>query len=321
MNALAERASRSKAEVRRRLNVPRMGRGLAACGACLLLVALSSASLSAAPKDPRLQSVKTWAFAIGDGMLEGDVAARFAGYDLVIVDGEEVQPAQVAALQANGSIVLSYLSVGTIENWRWWYRDVKRFRLDYWGDWGEWYANVSKDGYRRIIIKKVAPWMLKKGVDGLFLDNTDMIEIHRSQTTGMRTLVKRLANLVHSQNKLLFAQNGEDVIGPSLPYYDGWNREDVTWSYDFDSGQYFRQSAEDIASAQAALQTISAAGLLVTATDYVEAGDDAAELECLLNACSVGALSFVSDIDLTRLPAAPLMCGDSSAARRRCPGP
>lgn len=277
--------------------------------------------LAAVPKDPRLQNVKTWAFAIGDGMLEGDVAARFAGYDLVIVDGEEVQPSQVAALHANGTIVLSYLSVGTIENWRWWYPDVKRFRLDYWGDWGEWYANVSKDGYRRIIIRKVAPWMLNKGVDGLFLDNTDMIETHPRQKGGMRTLVKRLASLVHSQNKFLFAQNGEDVIGPSLPYYDGWNREDVTWTYDFDTETYYQQPADENAAALAALQTISAAGLLVTATDYVAAGDTAAETLCLENACSVGALSFVSDIDLTRLPSSPLMCGDSSAIRQRHPGP
>jgi uncharacterized protein (TIGR01370 family) len=266
--------------------------------------------------DPRLQNMKTWAFAIGDGMLDGNIALKFAGYDLVIVDGEAVQPSQVAALHQNGTIVLSYLSVGTIENWRWWYPNVKKFRLDYWGDWGEWYADTSKDGYRNILVQKVAPWMLKKGVDGLFLDNTDMIETHPKQKAGMRTLVKRLSNLVHSKNKFLFAQNGEDVIGPSLKYYDGWNREDVSWTYDFDTSQYHQQAPEDIAAAQAALQTISAAGLLVTATDYVDDGNTAAEALCLQNACSVGALSFISDIDLTRLPASPLICGGTSAERQ-----
>jgi uncharacterized protein (TIGR01370 family) len=238
------------------------------------------------------------------------------GYDLVIVDGEDVEPAEVAALRQNGTIVLAYLSVGTIENWRWWYPSVKKYRLDYWGDWGEWYADASKDGYRNVIVQKVAPWVLKKGVDGLFLDNTDMIETHPRQKAGMRTLVKRLSNLVHSKNKFLFAQNGEDSIGPSLKYYDGWNREDVSWTYDFDTSQYHQQSPEDIAAALAALQTISAAGLLVTATDYVDDGNTAAEALCLQNACSAGALSFVSDIDLTRLPGAPLTCAASSAPRR-----
>ena len=283
----------------------------------LALLCLAANPVSAAPSDPRLQGVKTWAFAIGDGMLEGDVAARFAGYDLVIVDGEGVQPAQVAALHQNGSLVLSYLSVGTIENWRWWYPLVKKFRLDYWGDWGEWYADTSKDGYRNVIVQKVVPWMLKKGVDGLFLDNTDMIETHSRQKAGMRTLVKRLSNLVHPRGKLLFTQNGEDSIGPTLIYFDGWNREDVSWTYDFDTGEYHQQAPEDIAYAQNALQTISAAGLLVTATDYVDDGNTAAEALCLQNACAAGALSFISDIDLTRLPAAPLTCAASNAPRRQ----
>ena len=279
----------------------------------LVSVFLLAAALGATPKDPRLQAVKTFAFALGDGMLDGDIAARFAGYDLVIVDGEDIQAAQVAALHAQGTIVLSYLSAGTIENYRWWYSSVKRFRLDYWGDWGEWYADVSKSGYRDVIAGKVAPWMLKKGVDGLFLDNTDMIETHPGQRAGMKALVKRLANLVHLKKKFLFTQNGADVIGPMLPFYDGWNREDVSWSYDFGNGQYFQQSPGDIAAALAELQTIGAAGLLVTTADYTEAGNAAAESFCLSNACSVGAVPFVSDIELTRMPAAPLMCGSKAA--------
>jgi len=289
--------------------------------AWLAVALIAGVSLAAAtPKDPRLQNVKTWAFAIGDGMLDGNIALKFAGYDLVIVDGEAVQPSQVAALHQNGTIVLAYLSVGTIENWRWWYPNVKKFRLDYWGDWGEWYADTSKDAYRNVIVQKVAPWMLKKGIDGLFLDNTDMIETHPKQKAGMRALVKRLSSLVRPKKKFLFAQNGEDVIGPSLKYYDGWNREDVSWTYDFDTSRYHQQSPENTASALAALQTISAAGLLVTATDYVDDGNTAAEALCLQNACSAGALSFISDIDLTRLPSAPLICGGTSAAHQKRSG-
>ncbi len=304
----------------------RSGKGLRA-GLGLISVFLIAAALTATPKDPRLQAVKSFAFALGDGMLDGDVAARFAGYDLVVVDGEDVQAGQVAALHAQGTIVLAYLSVGTIERYRWWYSSVRRFRLDYWGDWGEWYADVSKSGFRDVIAGKVAPWMLKKGVDGLFLDNTDMIETHPGQRLGMKALVKRLANLVHLKKKFLFTQNGAGVIGPMLAFYDGWNREDVSWSYDFGTGRYFQQSAGDIAAALAEIQTIGAAGLLVTTADYTEAGNTAAESLCLANACSVGAVPFVSDIELTRMPAAPLTCGtepaslrpDASSSRRIAP--
>jgi len=273
-----------------------------------VLLCLTASAASSAPADSRLQRVKTWAFAIGDGMLDGNVAARFAAYDLVIVDGEDVQAAEVAALRKNGTIVLAYLSVGTIEKWRWWYSRVKNYRLEYWGDWGEWYADTSRDGYRNVIVREVAPWILKKGVDGLFLDNTDMIETHPGQKAGMRVLVRRLSTLVRSSGKFLFTQNGEDSLGPTLIYYDGWNREDVSWTYDFDTGRYQKQPTQEINRALNALRRIGAAGLLVTATDYTKAGDRAAELLCVRNACAAGALPFVSNIHLSRLPAAPLQC-------------
>ena len=60
-------------------------------------------------------------------------------------------------------------------------------------------------------------------------------------------------------------------------------------------------------AAQAALTRISAAGLLVTATDYT-AGDSAAQAESVANACAAGAIPFVGDIALRRLPAQPLRC-------------
>src|SRR5690349_8868317 len=92
---------------------------------------------TAAPHDARLAGVHSWAFAIGSGDLDGDVAARYAPFDLVVVDGEEVTPKQVAALHARGKIVLRYLSVGTIEKGRSWFTRAKRYRLELWDDWGE----------------------------------------------------------------------------------------------------------------------------------------------------------------------------------------
>ncbi|MEW6364489.1 MAG: endo alpha-1,4 polygalactosaminidase [Acidobacteriota bacterium] len=257
---------------------------------------------------PRLDTVKSFAFAIGDGCLDGDVGDKLGAFDLVIVDGEAVTVEQVRTLHQHGVLVLAYLSVGTIENWRWWYKAVKRYRLDYWGDWGEWYADTSKAGYRKVLRNRVAPWMLAKGIDGLFLDNTDMISDHPRQAPGMRKLVHALSLLVHGRNGFLFSQNGEEVIGPSLADYDGWNREDVTSTYDFDNDRYLLQGPEDVQAALDALRKVSGAGLLVMATDYAAGGDSATEQKAISNACSAGALPYVSDIGLTRIPEGPFTC-------------
>jgi hypothetical protein len=82
-----------------------------------------------------------------------------------------------------------------------------------------------------LIAGKVARSLLRKHFDGLFLDNTDMIETHPRRARGMRVLVAPLARLVHARGDVLFTQNGEDSIGPTLRFYDGWNREDVTSTF------------------------------------------------------------------------------------------
>jgi len=285
---------------------------MAIIAALAAVLGLAAAPAHAAPSDPRLLEVESWAFAIGNHTLDGNAAmvgARYAPFDLVVVDGEEARADEIAAMRSGGTVVLGYLSVGTVESWRSWYRQAKRYRLDSWKDWkDEWFADVNRAGLRRLVAGRIAPALLDKGFDGLFLDNTDMIESHRSRASGMRKLVDALGTLSDDRGTLLFAQNGAGVIGPMLHNYDGWNREDVSWTYDFDHGRYEAQGPAAVAEAQAELREIAAAGVLVTSTDYVAEGDGPAALESAANGCAAGALPYVSDIGLRRVPARPFLC-------------
>jgi uncharacterized protein (TIGR01370 family) len=276
--------------------------------ATLVALLLAIPSAYAVPRAPRLRAVRTWAFAIGDGDLRGNLTERYSSYDLVVLDGQEATRAQVLALRRAGKVVLAYLDVGTIEPGRPWSRAAKPYRLDYWPDWGEWYADVAARGFRELITARVAPSMLRKGFDGLFLDNTDMIETHPHQVGGMRLLVRIHARAVHRHHAFLFTQNGEDSIGPVLRYYDGWNREDVSATYDFTRHRYVRQPRSEVADAETALRRIARAGLLTLATDYVARADVGGTQQAIANACAAGALPFVSDIDLTRIAPKPPHC-------------
>jgi polysaccharide biosynthesis protein PelA len=272
------------------------------------LTAISSAE--ATTTDPRLFGVHSWAFGLGLDANNPAVLGALSGYDLVVVDGELTRLASVARLHQAGAVVLGYLSVGTIEPFRSWFRKLRPFELsDRFKQFGEIYADVDAGGFRRAISRRIAPRLLRSGFDGLFLDNTDMVETHKRERAGMRRLVRSLARLVHGRGGLLFAQNGEASIKPLLRYYDGWNREDVTWTYSFKRGRYVHQAAAEVAEAQAALRRFSALGLLVTATDYTGIDDVGAAQESAANACAAGAIPFVSDIGLTRLPATPPACG------------
>ena len=259
----------------------------------IVLIALASLVLagSASALPPRLAAVHTWAFAIGNKTLSGGIATRYAGYDLVVADGQEVTRAQVATLHDSGALVLGYLDAGTIEPYRPWYPRAKPYRLNYWKQWGEWYANVNAPGYRKLLLG-VARSFEQKGLDGLFLDNTDMIETHPKQAPGMRLLVAALAKLVHGRGGFLFAQNGADVAGPIVRYLDGWNREDVGTD----------------PAAVGDLYTMHAHGLLTLATAYVKDASSSAVERDIQLACGAGALPFVSDLELTRIPQPPPHC-------------
>jgi uncharacterized protein (TIGR01370 family) len=255
----------------------------------------------------RLTDASSFAFAIGGdaGSLDTTLLGR---YDLVVVDGEGVTRSVVDALHAEGSLVLAYVSVGTIESYRSWYAAASPYKLELWDDWGEWYADTSQAGFRNLITGTVVPPMLAKGVDGLFLDNVDMISDHEAQARGMYELVRTLGSMVHQDGRILFAQNGEEIVDPLLDVLDGWNREDVTSTYDFDSASYRRVPADDSRYALDALRRVRAAGVFTTATDYTASATSAIVTESTANACSVGARSFVSDIGLTRIPSTPATC-------------
>lgn len=262
-----------------------------------------------AERQRALAGVETFAFALGGGTSTGDLRERFAGYDLVVVEPDETNARRVKQLRDQGKIVLAYLSIGTIEKYRFWYRAVRKYRLkDKFDEFDEYYARPNKAGYRRIMLRVARRYLRRKKVDGLFLDNTDFIEVHPRQKRGLRRLVRLLARLVHRRDKLLFSQNGESTIGPLLRSYDGWNREDVSWTFDFDTNRYLRVPPADRLAAQSALRRIKAAGLLTTSADYTARDDAAAFRESVANSCAAGAVPYVSNIHLTRIPRPPPRC-------------
>jgi uncharacterized protein (TIGR01370 family) len=299
----------------------------AVIGALALAAAVAGGALgagSATAGTPSLADVHSWAFAIGNRTLSGTdnaVGDRLGRFDLVVVDGEEATHGEIAKIQSQGTLVLGYLSVGTIEKWRKWYGQLKPYRLKAWQDWkDEWFADASKAGFRAKI-HGIGSDLLDKGFDGLFLDNVDMIENHSHvhQRKGMATLAADLSDLAHGQHKLIFDQNGApgmldgypgQNVDPLYSLFDGWNREDASWTWDFDRHRYKPVHGD---GALRELDRIAAKGLFTTATDYVNLDDHSTTAECdsVQHATDHGALDYVADIGLTlkAVEANPPDCG------------
>lgn len=268
---------------------------------------VTNAAEPSALRRPELAAVGSFALALGVDPLDDAAIERLGAYDLVVVDGGSTEPEQVAALQERGTLVLGYLSAGTVEPYRPWYATARDegWLLDEWEDWDEWYAEVAEPGLRDLLVTE-ARRELDQGFDGLFLDNTDMVASHPDQVDGMVALVAALDAEVG--DGLLFAQNGDDTVGAIADHLDGWNREDVTATYDFDAEAYAEVDQADGAAARATLRRLRADGLLVTATDYTARADDPLAGVATDRACRAGALPFTSDIGLTRIASTPTTC-------------
>jgi uncharacterized protein (TIGR01370 family) len=233
-----------------------------------------------------------------------------------VVDGADTTAATVKRLQRKGAIVLGYLSVGTVESWRPWFGQLQDHRLEELGDWdGERYADTSSPELRDALADRIAPQLLEKGFDGLFLDNVDMVESHEAQADGMLDLVRRLSDRAHAAGGALMAQNGDAIIKPYLPYLDAWNREDPTGTFDFDAGKYAATDAAGRRSARATLKLVRTAGLLTTSTDYYASPTSKAAARAVRIACQAGAVPFVGDIDLKQVTAKPPRCSQPPAER------
>lgn len=267
---------------------------------------------SALALDQRLASVRSFAFALGVNCNNKKVLNSLSNYDLVVIDGEDASAKSVQTLRQRGVIVLGYLSIGTIEPYRSWYKSLKKYRLAYWADWGEWIADVNQDGYRQAITQKIMPSILKKKFDGLFLDNFDTAAERPNLEPGMLQLIQEISSSIRNSGGLLFAQNGDSLVGSITSYIDGWNREDVTSTFDFDSNQYRFTSDEDRNAALETLQNLHNLGLLTTATDYVKKPENAATEISRNYACAVGAIPYSSTIELDKINPLDLRCEEGS---------
>lgn len=101
----------------------------------------------------------------------------FDGYDLVIIDAQELREEQLRQLHASGHTVYSYLNVGSLEKSRDYYQDLKHLCLDRYDNWpDEYWVNVTDDLWAEVA-GKILPAMIKEhdpDIDGLFLDNLDV---------------------------------------------------------------------------------------------------------------------------------------------------
>ncbi|WP_296793034.1 endo alpha-1,4 polygalactosaminidase [Ruminococcus sp.] len=96
-------------------------------------------------------------------------------YEKVVIDAQYFTTEEIAALKDSGHTVYSYINLGSVEDFRPYYKDYEGITLGVYENWEEekW-VDVSKPEWQSFVVDELAEDIVGKGVDGLFVDNTDV---------------------------------------------------------------------------------------------------------------------------------------------------
>jgi hypothetical protein len=226
---------------------------------------------------------------------------RLEGYDLVVIDAQYYNGADIAFLHEQGSRVYAYLNIGSIEEFRPYYKDFERLTLGPYEGWDdEQWIDIAAPAWRQYLIRVLAWDLAKKGADGFFIDNTDIYYYYpdRDIYDGILDTLERLSE----EYGLPLIINGGDVFmkealgrkALKAMTVQGVNQESVFTLPGLRTGRFGRQGAEASKYYQSYLSLCKAVGLDVSIVEYLE--EDAALRKQILDYCERNGFAvFISD--------------------------
>ena len=134
---------------------------------------------------------------------------KLKDYQTVIIDAEHFTKADITKLKKAGKTVYTYLSIGSLEDYRSYYKAYKHLAISKYDGWeGEEWVDVSDKAWQKLMLKRAKEFK-KKGVDGFFLDNADVYYQYKEPRI-YKGLVKILTDIRKLNTKVII--NGGDVF-------------------------------------------------------------------------------------------------------------
>ena len=205
---------------------------------CVLILILSTALLSACSDDSS-DGAEKYVVLIGE---DSEIIEKLSDIDLLVIDAEYFSQNDIARLRENGiHEIYSYINIGSIESFRSYDTDFEKYTLGAYENWPEekW-IDVSVPEWQACTASRVDA-LIQKGVDGFFVDNTDVYYNYPQESIydGILTI---LDYMDHTGRKIMI--NGGDCFVKKYltteknVLIDGVNQENVFTAYDFSKDVY-----------------------------------------------------------------------------------
>ncbi len=176
---------------------------------------------------------------------------KLADYHTVVIDAQYYGKEEIEAFKGEGHKVLSYINIGSLEDFRSYYKRFKSLKLGRYENWDEeiW-IDVSDSNWQAFITEELIPDLTAKGIDGFFVDNCDVYYNYPREDilTGLSNMMIAMRKtglqvLINGGDKYLdaYCKTGgswDDVIS-------GINQENVFAKILWDKNGFGRADPED----------------------------------------------------------------------------
>ena len=198
---------------------------------------------------------------------------RFKKYDLIVIDAQYFTKKDIESLHQNGTKVYTYLNIGSVENFREYYKTYEKFTIGKYEHWDEekW-VDVSVPTWQKFI-EQLSKKLFEKGVDGFFIDNCDVYYYapRKSIFEGLTAILQNIMTL----KKAVIINGGDTYVTEYRERYGavdhimtGVNQESVWSGIDFDKGTFNEQTRETREYYSKYLEACKADGMEVYLLEY-----------------------------------------------------
>lgn len=243
--------------------------------ALLLAAALSILAILPATEMPVEAAAKTTSWGVFIGTTLHGNTSKVKNYNTIVIDAQNYTAAEIKKLKSGGRKVYTYISIGSLEEYRSYYKRFKKYTLGKYTNWSdEKWVDVSKKAWQDFMVNDLIAGLRKKGVDGLWVDNTD-VYYEFPRTAIFNGLVSILSRC-HQKNIPIII-NGGDVFVSKListgkaKIIDGVMQEEVlTAITGYSSNRFSRQSKTDRAYYETYLKRVRKAGRSIALLEYTK---------------------------------------------------
>ena len=214
-----------------------------------------------------------WGVYIGKEF-HGDIS-QLRGKRQVVIEGQDQSKKEIATIKSSGAKVYSYLSIGSLEEYRPYYKkfNKKKFKLGHYENWNdERWVNTAEKEWRDYVVDHIAEDLKNKGIDSLWLDNTDVYEMFPREDVyqGLLDIVTRLK----AKGFTLMYNGGNKFVSRLIKegktnLVDAVMQEEVySQITDYDNDKFAKQDSDTQREHEAYLDRCKAAGIPVSCLEY-----------------------------------------------------